>query len=50
MACRKDRMPTRLAKKLAALIKEEGGIEVEVVIRRTRAGYWQRAAGACPGG
>jgi hypothetical protein len=40
------RGPTALALRLAKIIKDEAGIEVEPVIRRTFAGRHQRAAGA----
>lgn len=38
--------PTRLARKLQELIREEWGIEVVPKINRTYAGRWQKAEGA----
>lgn len=42
----KEQKPSKLAVKLAERIKKEVGIEIYPEIFRTRAGHWQRSAGA----
>ena len=41
-----DKLPTLLAEKLKYRIKKEFDVDVIPEIHRTRAGYWQKAAGA----